>query len=473
MTDGRSAASAGEDTWESAKHSRDLAIIWSLLGRHIAFHRRLVDLTTSVKAALLLSQAIYWTRHGRDIAGTGGWFFKTAEQWKMETGLSTKEQITARGLLRERAILSEQRIGIPAKLHFRLCMDQLGAFLSDRIGKASACLDWTDGAAVAQLLGPALAYHRTLAGIGGGVHAGLLLSRALHLTRLQAKRRLPEWIGDSAAHWAEQIGLSRREQETARRELARAGVWEESLTGIPPRLFARIRLDALLALLVGDEPRSADRIPTPRIPGGGLPANRLSPNGESGLREPHILVPPKAPDQFHRNRHDGSAQSAKPHIQGSTGDSVQPLNESAARRDEGRLQGGGDLILPEALLPEERASALLLVKRCTDQAQALLDELSARMDAKAVHTSPLSYLRGLVRRAVTGQFVPELGLRVAAARRAREKESVLRRQREAEEQRLAAERATPEYQAKAAARQQEIRRMLDAMRSGRQPGKRS
>jgi len=191
------------------------------------------------------------------------------------------------------------------------------------------------------------------------------------------------------------------------------------------------------------------------------------------LREPHILVSPKAPDQFHRNRHDGSAQSAKPHIQGSTGDSVQPLSESAARRDEGRLQGGGDLIFPEALLPEERASALLLVQRCADQAQALLDELSARMQAKAVHTSPLAYLRGLVSRALTGQFVPELGLRVAAARRTCQQESMLRRQREAEKQRLAAERATPQYQAKAAARRDEIRRMLDAMRSGRHPGKRS
>ncbi|MGE5721007.1 MAG: hypothetical protein ACM3YM_00975, partial [Sphingomonadales bacterium] len=45
-----------------------LSLIWPLLGRHIAFHRRLVDLTASVKAALLLSQSIYWTRHGRDIA---------------------------------------------------------------------------------------------------------------------------------------------------------------------------------------------------------------------------------------------------------------------------------------------------------------------------------------------------------------------------------------------------------------------
>ena len=98
---------------------------------------------------------------------------------EMETGLSAREQATAREVLRALAILNEQRVGIPARLHFRLCVDQLGAMLSDRIGRASGPLDWADGAAVAELLGPSLAYHRALAGIGGGVHAGLLLSRTL------------------------------------------------------------------------------------------------------------------------------------------------------------------------------------------------------------------------------------------------------------------------------------------------------
>ncbi|MBE0625801.1 MAG: hypothetical protein IH606_13420 [Burkholderiales bacterium] len=468
-----STASDGDDTWEFAKYNRELAIIWPLLGRHIAFHRRLVDLTANVKAALLLSQSIYWTRHGRDIAKNGGWFLKTTEQWKMETGLSAKEQITAREVLRELAIVNEQRMGIPAKLHFRLCVDQLGALLSDRIGRAFGFLDWADGAAVAELLGPAVAYHRALAGLGGGVHAGLLLSRALYLTRLQTKRQLDEWVCRSAAQWTEEIGLTRREQETARRELARAGLWEETLTGIPPRLVVRIRLDCLLALLAGGERGSADRIVAPRLPDRGVPANRLPPNGESSLRESHILVSPKAPNQFHRNRHHSSAESAKLHIQGSTSDSVQPLHVSHTRRDKDRSDSGGDLIFPETLLPEERAAARHLVQPCADQAQALLDELSARLQAKAVHTSPIAYLRGLVRRALAGEFVPELGLRIAIARRRRKEELILRQQREAEEFRLAADRATPEYQVKVAARRAQIREMLDAMRAGRQRGKRS
>ena len=54
---------------------------------------------------------------------------------------------------------------------------------------------------------------------------------------------------------------------------------------------------------------------------------------------------------------------------------------------EGDAQGGGDLILPETLLPEERQAALVLVRRCAPNAQALLDELSARIQACLLYTS--------------------------------------------------------------------------------------
>lgn len=465
MRDRKYAVSTGEDIC-AATHNTALAIIWPLLGRHIAFHRRLVDLTASVKAALLLSQTIYWTRHGRDIATTGGWFLKTTEQWAMETGLSVKEQTTARAVLCDMALLDERRLGMPAKLHFRLCVDRLGALLADRIGKASGALDWDDGLAIAQLLGPSLAYHRTLAEIGGGVHAGLLLSRALHLMRLQSKRQQDDWVCRSAIQWTEETGLTRREQETARRLLRLAGLWEETLTGIPPRLLVRIRLDGLLVRLTGGERERVNRIAASCEPDGGIPASRFTQKGATRLREFHSPVSPKAPNQLHRISHDSSAENANPYVQRSTGDSVQPLHNSHESSNESYLQCGGGLIFPGTLLPEERAAAWLLIRHCADQAQALLDELSARMQTKSVRTSPIAYLRGLVRRADAGQFVPELGLRVAAARQKHHEESILRQQRAAEAQRMAAERATPEHQIKAAKRRAEIREMLEAMRAG-------
>ena len=234
---------------EPSNSPAPLPIIWSLLGRRIAFHRRLVNLTGSVKAALLLSQSIYWTRHGRDIAQSGGWFHKTSQQWTWETGLSLKEQRIARDALRGVALIDERRMGVPPLVHFRLAMDHLGNCLSDHIAAGPRGVGWQDTGKVAKMLGPSVAYHRVLADIGGGVHAGLMLSKALYLTKIQTTRALDVWIDNSAASWFEVIGLSRREQETARRDLIRIGVWEEEMRGMPSRLVARIRLDCLLSLL--------------------------------------------------------------------------------------------------------------------------------------------------------------------------------------------------------------------------------
>ena len=64
MADQPGNASFDPSAWEPSNRTAPLSVIWSLLGRHIAFHRRLVDLTDNVKAALLLSQSIYWALQG-------------------------------------------------------------------------------------------------------------------------------------------------------------------------------------------------------------------------------------------------------------------------------------------------------------------------------------------------------------------------------------------------------------------------
>jgi hypothetical protein len=450
---------------EAAFDAAPLSVIWPLLGRHIAFHRRLVDLTSSVKAALLLSQSVYWTRHGRDIAQTGGWFHKTTEQWEMETGLTAKEQATAREVLRGLALLDDQRMGIPARLHFRLNVDELGMRLADRIANHPHAADWSDRVVLAELLGPSVAFHRTLAGVAGGVHAGLMLSRALHLTRLQARHRLEHWISSSAARWFEEIGLTRREQETARRDLVRTGLWEECLRGIPPSLVARIRLDCLLALLTDDASAARSLGSRNADPDRGVAADKASPNVESRLRQPRSHVSPKPPDQFCPIRPHGSAESAVLLMNHSTGESVQPQHTASSANPPDTLAGGGELIFPEQMLPDERQAARLLLRRCGDQAQCLLDELAGRLQVRGVRLSPVAYLRGLIARAAAGSFVPELGPRVAAEREQRQKDAIRRREREAEEQRLAAERATPEYQAKALAQRQKVRQMIDELKA--------
>jgi hypothetical protein len=449
-----------------------LSIIWPLLGRHIAFHRRLVDLTSSVKAALLLSQSIYWTRHGRDIARNGGWFHKTAEQWAIETGLSPKEQASAREVLRNLALLEDRRIGIPARLHFRLSLDELGARLADRIAGYAQAVDWSDRLVLAELLGPSVAFHRTLVDVAGGVHGGLMLSRALHLTRLQVRRRLDQWIVSSAARWFEELGLTRREQETARRDLVRAGFWEECLRGIPPSLLTRIRLDGLLAVLTEDVSLTLDTGLRGAEPDSDVDAANDSPKSDSSLWHPRSHATPNPPRQFGPTREHSSTESAVPLMNHSTCESLQPQNTNSPVPPSVAVAGGEELIFSEQMLPAERQAARVLLRPCGDHAQALLDELAARLEIGGVRSSPVAYLRGLIARASAGSFVPELGPRVAAARAQREREAVLRREREAEERRLAAERATPEYQAKARAHREQIRQMLDELKARVNTGRR-
>ena len=468
MADKLGTASVDPSAWAPATPDAPLSVIWSLLGRPIAFHRRLVDLTDNVKAALLLSQSIYWTRRGRDIAEKGGWFHKTTEQWAWETGLSPKEQSNARDALKVLALVDERRMGLPARLHFRVNMERLASRLAERIAVYPRSANWENMAMVAEMLGPSVTYHRALVDIAGGVHAGLMLSRALYLTRLQHRRQHDGWICNSAARWSEEIGLTRREQETARRDLARAGVWEEALRGMPPSLAGRVRLDRLLSLLTD----RASQATLQAAQAGQVcvgTAVSVAQKGESSLWHSHILVSPKPPSLFHPKRHHCFDESAIPLIQQEiTSVLLQPPQDST-REAKAPVQpsgggGGDDLIFPDRMLPEERAAARLLLRQSGEQAQVLLDELAGRLQANGVRSSPVAYLRGLITRVAAGSFVAELATRIASERRQHQKAADERCAREAEERRQEAERATPEYQARIRTQREKISRLLVDMK---------
>ncbi len=449
--------------------AQPLPVIWPLLGRHIAFHRRLVDLTDSVKAALLLSQSIYWTRRGRDIARSGGWFHKTAEQWAWETCLSPREQSNARDVLRQLSLLEERRLGVPARGYFRLDLNALGRRLADRIAADPRSIDWHDMVVVAEVLGPAVAYHRTLAGIGGGVHAGLLLSRALYLTRIQSARQLDAWICNSTARWSEELGLTRREQEGARRDLQRIGIWEEALRGVPASLVARVRLEDLLSLLVPHVSADLGGAELASLPECGKATDRFAQNGESSMWQSHILVSTKAPNKIRQNRQSKYVLSTSESVQTqhrareAVVDNLRGPGVGAAGVDV-VAGGGGDLVFPSQMLPEERVAARMLLSACAGQAQALLDELAGRLKVHGVRGSPVGYLRGLIARALAGTFIAELGPAIAAERRNQKLASEQRAAHEAQERQEAAMRDTPEYQARVRAQRERLSQLRDDMK---------
>jgi hypothetical protein len=89
----------------------------------VSFHRCLVPITGSVTAALMLSQAIWASQAVAPEAN--GWFIKSQDSWTEETGLSRWEQQTARRMLRDAGFIEERRVGIPAKLYYRVRSEQV------------------------------------------------------------------------------------------------------------------------------------------------------------------------------------------------------------------------------------------------------------------------------------------------------------------------------------------------------------
>ena len=154
-------------------------MILEILDRPIAYHRCFVTLTGSVTAAVLLSQAVYWSR--RTAEGNEGWFWKTSSDWEEETGLSRREQDTARGILRGLGFWQEEKRGIPARLWFRLDLEQLEQLLtSEKTSLAeSAKLDspkapnWTGGKR--QTISENTPETTTIPPLGGGREQSVIL----------------------------------------------------------------------------------------------------------------------------------------------------------------------------------------------------------------------------------------------------------------------------------------------------------
>jgi hypothetical protein len=92
-----------------------------ILDRPIAFQRSFVTITKSITAALMLSQACYWSKR----TGEDGWFFKTRDEWEDETGLSRYEQEGARKILLRLGIMEEKRQGVPCRIYFKVNVEQL------------------------------------------------------------------------------------------------------------------------------------------------------------------------------------------------------------------------------------------------------------------------------------------------------------------------------------------------------------
>jgi hypothetical protein len=89
-----------------------------------------------------------------------------------------------------------------------------------------------------------ISFHRCLVPITGGVTAALMLSQAIW-TSQELDPEVGGWFCRSQEEWTEETGLSRWEQETARRALRTGGFLEERRAGMPAKLWFRVRPEAV------------------------------------------------------------------------------------------------------------------------------------------------------------------------------------------------------------------------------------
>ena len=103
-------------------------MIKELLKRPIAYNPIVAKAFGSVKLGILWSQIYYWSDKTND---PNGWIYKTQNDIFDETGLSRKEQETARKLGKKLGILESEVRGVPPKVNFRVDIDKTIELLED------------------------------------------------------------------------------------------------------------------------------------------------------------------------------------------------------------------------------------------------------------------------------------------------------------------------------------------------------
>jgi hypothetical protein len=247
--------------------SNALFQMWPLLQRNrpISYSSNIAHIVGSVKAAILLSQMIYWTKKGVSVKANDGWFHKQAEHWTMETGLTRHEQDTSRKLLVQLEFLEvKHKTSDGKKAHgmvsYRINLDRIGQALADLVGETILAMNplnlddlQMDSQIVRQLFGKPVSYHRALVDITGGATSALLLSRMIYLQRRAYSANGGDWFSVTTEFYRQELGMNRRQQESARKALKTNKLIFESLLEDQirrtRRLYQCVNIPALIPAL--------------------------------------------------------------------------------------------------------------------------------------------------------------------------------------------------------------------------------
>lgn len=95
----------------------------SNVGRTLAYYPELSKFFGSVNASIFFAQLHYWQQRSSDELGV----YKTSAEWHDETGLSYREQATARKMLVDAGFMTETRKRLVHRVYFQLNLDAVDA----------------------------------------------------------------------------------------------------------------------------------------------------------------------------------------------------------------------------------------------------------------------------------------------------------------------------------------------------------
>jgi hypothetical protein len=97
---------------------------------------------------------------------------------------------------------------------------------------------------IISLLDRPIAFNPVFARIGGSAASGVMMSQAWYWTA--RTKDADGWFFKSMEEWTTETGLSRSEQETARKNLQARGLMDYEKRGMPARMYYRVNKSAVL-----------------------------------------------------------------------------------------------------------------------------------------------------------------------------------------------------------------------------------
>ncbi len=128
-----------------------------------------------------------------------------------------------------------------------------------------------------QLVDRPIAFQRSFVRLGVGITGALLLSQIVYWQN----RMEGNWFYKTQSDLEEETGLTRYEQEGARKKLVSCGVLEEAKRGIPAKLYFRVNQERLEELLLGENQHAA--MGKTNKQGCGISANSDAENQHAGM----------------------------------------------------------------------------------------------------------------------------------------------------------------------------------------------